>query len=169
MEMIKKLFNPLLISLMTIACGQPETTANGSGNDSQASRISVNYSANDLEKIKWIEGKWKGTYKTKPFYEIYHFPNDTTLEIISYEWNGKDSSKTSKSSVYWKDGAFYLGNELNWKVTEITDSSIFMIPNNKASNEILWKYHDGTSWDAILNSQKETTEYHMQAYDPFSK
>ena len=169
MEFIKKNCNLLLFSMMIVACGQPDINAGESANDSQVSRISINYTANDLDKIKWIQGKWKGTYKTKPFYEIYHFPNDTTLEIISYEWNGKDSSKTSKSSVYWKNGAYYLGDELNWKVTEITDSSIFMIPNNKASNEILWKYHDSTSWDAVLNSQKETTEYHMQAYDPFLK
>ena len=167
MEIKKIIFNLLFLSLIVVSCGHADTSSNPPRNDSSSPQIS--YTANDLDKIKWIEGKWKGTYKTKPFYEIYHFTNDTTLEIISYEWNGKDSSKTSKSLVYWKDGAYYLGEELNWKVTEITDTSIFMVPNNKASNEILWKYNDSTSWDAILNSQKETTEYHMQSFDPFSK
>ena len=167
LEISKKNCHLLLFTLAMTACAPADSSTDRSGNSSHPSGLTVNYTANDLDKIKWIEGKWKGTYKTKPFYEIYHFTNDTTLEIISYEWNGKDSSKTSKSLVYWKDGAYYLGEELNWKVTEITDTSIFMIPNNKASNEILWKYHDSTSWDAILNGQKETTEYHMQSYDPF--
>ncbi|MBC7828357.1 MAG: hypothetical protein H7122_11475 [Chitinophagaceae bacterium] len=159
----------MLISIFTVlGCGQIDSSIKSK--DSTATiPVTISYSMKDLHKLKWIEGKWRGTHHTKPFYEIYRFANDSTLEIISYDWNGKDSSHSSKSRVYWKDGAYYLGDHLNWKVTEITDSSIMMLPNNKASNDILWKYSDSTSWDAILNDKKETSEYHMQAYDPFLK
>lgn len=165
-SMIKQSF-VIVFCILLASCGETVTTGGQNKNDSN-SRDVVSYSLNDLHRIKWIEGKWKGTYKTKPFYEIYQFTNDSTLEIISYEWNGKDSSNSSKSILKWKDGAYYLGDQLNWKVTEITDSSIKMKPINKASNDILWRYNDSTSWDAILNSSKETAEYHMQAYDPFA-
>ena len=165
---MRKQFRLTPICILLLSCGQADSSSE-SKKEKDTIPVSISYSINDLHKIKWIEGKWRGTHNTKPFYEIYQFANDSTLEIISYDWNGKDSSNSSKSKVYWKDGAYYLGEQLNWKVTEITDSSIIMLPNNKASNDIVWKYSDSTSWDAILNSKKETTEYHMQAYDPFLK
>ena len=92
------------------------------------------YGKDDLKKIKWIEGKWKGLYKGEPFYEIYRFVNDSTLETTGYEWDGKDSSKTSLSYVYFKDGAYWLGEEQNWKVVTINENEINMLPNFKACN-----------------------------------
>ena len=78
----------------------------------------------------------------------------------------KTAAKIEEFST-WQDGAYDRAtNEMEGYSRN--GVSIFR-SQNKASNEILWKYHDSTSWDAILNSQKETTEYHMQAYDPFSK
>ncbi len=129
----------------------------------------LNYKKTDLKKIKWIEGKWKGLYNNKPFYEIYQLENHSTLKITSYEWNGTDSSNTSYDYVYWKDGAYYLGKNQNWKVTSITDNEIKMIPNNKASNDITWTYKSKKNWLAVLNSKKGTDTYNMEYFDPFKK
>ena len=137
--------------------------------DGLSSLTQETYKKADLKKIKWIEGKWKGIYQGKPFYEIYEFINDTTLRITSYEWDGKDSSKSSRSFVYWKDGSYYLGDEMNYKVTNISDKEIKMLPNHKANNDILWKYNSNNSWKAILKSSKSATEYHMESFDPFKK
>lgn len=155
-------------SLLVFSCGQLDQNNDRPVDTPGAHDNSISYTRNDLHKLKWIEGKWRGTHRTKPFYEIYHFTNDSTLEIISYDWNGKDSGNSSKTSVHWKNGAYYLGTESKWKVTVITDTTIVMIPHYKASNDIVWKYHDSSSWDAILNTPNETAEYHMQSYDPFS-
>jgi hypothetical protein len=130
---------------------------------------SQQYVKSDLIKIKWIEGKWKGLYKGEPFYEIYQFVNDTTLEITSYEWNGTDSSKSKKSYLYFKDGFYWLGDKQNWKVTSITESEIKMLPNVEAYNDIIWKYTGSFAWDAMLTSKKGTTIYNMQSFDPFKK
>lgn len=128
---------------------------------------SIGYTKNDLIKIRWIEGKWRGMYNGKPFYEIYALVNDSTLEITSYEWNGKDSTKSSKSFVSWKDGAYWLGDQMNYRVVQITDDQIKMLPHYKASNEVLWKYKDKNSWDAILADKNNPNEYHMERFDPF--
>lgn len=129
----------------------------------------IAYNKEDLKKIKWIEGSWKGLYKGEPFYEIYRFVNDSTLESLGYEWNGKDSSKTSRSYLIFRDGAYYLGDKQNYKVVYITDSAINMMPHVEANNEVLWKYRDSTGWDAILKGKKETNIYNMQRFDPFKK
>jgi hypothetical protein len=129
----------------------------------------MQYGKDDLKKIKWIEGKWKGLYKGEPFYEIYRFVNDSVLESIGYEWDGKDSSKTTKSYLYFKDGVYYLGEKQNYKVFSITESEIKMMPNVEAHNDVLWKYRDSTGWDAVLKGEKETNIYNMQHFDPFKK
>jgi len=127
------------------------------------------YDKSDLKKIKWIQGKWKGLYKGEPFYEIYQFVNDTTLEITSYEWNGTDSSKSKKSYVYYKDGLYWLGDKQNWKVVSITATEITMLPNVEAYNDIIWRYKDNLAWDALLKHKNGTTVYNMQSFDPFKK
>ncbi len=128
--------------------------------------IGISYSKNDLNKLRWIQGKWKGMGGDKPFYEIYQLTNDSTLMITSYEWNGKDSSNSSVDFVSWKDNAYYLGKNQNWKVSAITNTAIKMLPV-KASNDITWQFKDSQNWDAILVSNKGTKTYNMQRFDPF--
>jgi len=125
------------------------------------------YTKEDLGKIRWIEGKWKGLYNGQPFYEIYKMVNDSTLEVISYEWDGRDSSKTSRDYVYWKEGNYYLGDKMNYKVIAITDKEIKMKRNINASNDVLWKYNNDTSWIAELEHAKGVTRYDMIKFDPW--
>jgi len=129
----------------------------------------LQYGKDDLKKIKWIEGKWKGLYNGNPFYEIYQFTNDSTLQVTGYEWNGTDSSKSTISPVYFKDGAYWLGEKQNWKVDSITDTQIKMLPNVEANNDIVWRYKDSLHWDAILTSGNGVTTYNMEHFDPFKK
>jgi hypothetical protein len=127
---------------------------------------SSDYKKEDLKKIKWIEGKWKGLYNGQPFYEIYKMLNDSTLEVTTFDWNGKDSSNTDRSHVQWQDGFYYLGKEKNYKAVSITDKEIVMKRNNKANNDVIWRYSDANSWDAILEHNKGVTRYHMERFDP---
>ena len=162
--MRKNMFLYLIIAV--IGCGEAserktETDAH------QASALT--YVKGDLKKIKWIEGKWKGLYNGEPFYEFYRFSNDSTLEITSFDWDGKDSSKTSISYVHYKDGVYYLGDKQNYKVSSITDTEITMLRNVEANNDILWKYRDSTGWDAILTSPNKKVVYNMEYYDPFKR
>lgn len=121
-----------------------------------------------LKKLSWIEGNWKGMDGDKPFYELYRMVNDTTLEIFSYSWNGKDSSESSRSVVGRKNGTYYLGDSLNYKVVALTDSSIFMIPNYKAFNSILWKRVDANKWEAILQAKRGRKVYIMERINHFA-
>jgi hypothetical protein len=132
-------------------------------------KCSISQQANKggLKSLTWIEGNWRGMDGNKAFYEIYHIKDDSTLVITSYEWDGKDSSKTSISSVRRKDGSYYLGDNFNWKVTAISEGSIFMEPVFKASNTILWKKRDQNTWEAILESKGGRKVYVMQRVNHF--
>lgn len=146
----------LCVILLLVSCNTPSTTANS-------------YAKNDLKKIRWIEGNWKGTDGQNPFYEIYKFINDTTIEITSYDWNGTDSSHSATSVLAWKNNHYYLGDSLNYKVVEITDSTISMDPNYKANNSILWKTKNATEWMALLKSKNGDKTYTMERINHFAK
>ncbi len=88
--------------------------------------------------------------------------------ITSYEWNGKDSSKSSADFLTWFADGYFLGKDKNWRVASITDTEIKMLPV-KASNEIVWRFKDSSNWEAILTNKKGSKQYHMERFDPFKK
>lgn len=166
---MKNLSSLILLSIVAIgvSCSteKQKNTEQDTGNTEE--KIAINYVKQDLKKISWIEGNWRGIYEGKYFYELYRFSNDSTLEIISYEWNGQDSSRTSKSHVWWVDNAYYLGDKKNWRVTEISETSIYMLPKNKSSNDILWRFKDNNNWDAILKAPTKENVYLMERVKTF--
>lgn len=122
-----------------------------------------------LKALRWIEGNWKGMDGTNPFYEIYKLRDYSTLIITSYEWNGKDSSKTSTATLKRKDGSYYLGDQYNWKVTALAEDTVFMEPVFRASNTIQWKKRDKNTWEAILESRSGRKTYLMERVNHFGK
>lgn len=122
-----------------------------------------------LKKLAWIEGNWMGKDGQTPFYEIYRMVNDTTLEVVSYDWVNGDSTHSSRSYLSWQDGAYYLGEQRNWKVTGITDTSIRMAPQGTASNTILWRRKDANHWEAVLGTKAGDKTYSMERIAHFPK
>jgi len=116
----------------------------------------------DLSKAKWLKGCWQGEFKDQPFYEAYQFPNDSTICIVSFHWDGKDTSGSSEAYLQWENGSYYLGDSLNWKVTSIDSFSIRMIPHHKSQNKILWTYVDSDTWVAVLSDPRKTVAYVMK-------
>jgi len=44
------------------------------------------FTAVDLQKLRWIEGTWRGTGDVdKPFFERYRFENNSVLAVDSFE------------------------------------------------------------------------------------
>jgi hypothetical protein len=156
----------ILLSAVCFNCSNAEQS-NDQTNNLKPADSSI-YKKSDLQKIKWIEGKWRGMYKGQPFYEIYKMINDSILEVISFEWNGKDSSKTSRDLLYWKDGSYYLGEGETYKVIAISDKEISMKRNIKTSNDVLWRYNNDTSWIAELAQAGGVTKYDMIKFDPWA-
>jgi hypothetical protein len=148
--MKSKIFPFLMLTLLSFKCSLSQDASKGK-----------------LKALNWIEGNWKGMDGSNPFYEIYKIKNDSTLVITSYEWNGRDSSKTSISSLRRRDGSYYLGDNFNWKVIDISEGSIFMEPVFKAVNTILWKKKDQNTWEAILESKNGRKVYVMERVSHF--
>lgn len=134
--------------LIVIGCG-----GKTSDSQDQAKPTPAKLAASDLEKLRWIEGTWRGTGGgvEKPFFERYRFENATTLAVDSFE-NEKLEKVTETTLFELKDGEFGGGNEgSRWVVTAIDDNSITFAPVVKARNSFIWRRDSKDSWTAILS------------------
>ena len=103
----------------------------------------------DLQKLRWIEGSWRGSGVDQPFFfERYRFESDTTLAVDSL----KDDKVTDTTLFVLKDGEFGGGSEgSRWVVTAIDDNSITFDPVTKANNSFRWQRETKDSWKAVLS------------------
>jgi hypothetical protein len=89
--------------------------------------------AEDLKKLRWIEGTWRGTGVSQPaFFERYRWENDTTLAVDSFE-NEKLEKVTDTTRFELKDGEFGGGSEgALYVATALDDNAITFAPVVKA-------------------------------------
>ncbi len=132
--------------LIVIACGGKAV-----GNQEQSKPTGAKLTAADLQKLRWIEGTWRGTGDTdKPFFERYSFVDATTLASDSFE-NEKVDKVSDTTLFELKDGEFGGGSEgSRWVATAIDDNSITFAPVTKARNSFIWRRESKDVWTAII-------------------
>src|SRR5262245_21768088 len=65
----------------------------------------------DLQKLRWIEGTWRGTGDVdKPFFERYRFESDSVLAVESFA-DETLAQVTDTTRFELKDGEFGGGSE----------------------------------------------------------
>ena len=103
--------------------------------------------AADLQKLRWIEGSWRGTgVNQPPFFEGYRFETDTTLAVDHFE-DESLRKVTSTSRYELKNGEF---RDDRYVATALDDSSISFGPLRAGSNSVSWKRESKDSWTAHL-------------------
>jgi hypothetical protein len=106
----------------------------------------------DLQKLRWIEGTWRGTGGgVPPFVERYKFESDSVLAVEGLEGENFDKV-TDVTRFELKDGQFGGGSEgSRWAATSIDDKQITFEPVTKARNSFRWERETENSWKAILS------------------
>lgn len=137
--------------IFVLVCAVTVSTALAQGTATQSSRPKK-ISAQELKKLRWIEGTWKGTGDVdKPFYERYYFENDTTLVVESYS-DETLSTVTDVTRFVLKDGQFGNGGEgSRWAATELDEGSITFAPIVQARNSFRWQRESKDLWKAVLD------------------
>jgi hypothetical protein len=110
------------------------------------------FSAADLEKIRWIEGTWRGSGDAAPFYERYRFESGTTLAVDNFT-DEKLTTIDDTTRFELKDGDFTNGgggDGARWIATAIDYQGINFAPLAKAKNSFRWQRESDQSWTAIL-------------------
>jgi hypothetical protein len=122
--------------------------------------------ATDLAKLRWIEGTWRGTGDVEaPFYERYHFENESTLVVESFD--DETLSKINDVTRFeLKDGQFgNSGEGSRWTATELNDDSVTFTPVARAKNSFRWQKESEGKWKAILDwPSTETSPSRQRVY-----
>jgi len=109
------------------------------------------FSASDLEKLRWVEGTWRGSGDVDaPFFERYRFENETTLAVDAFT---DETLKTVEDTTRFelKDGQFTNGGEgSRWIATTIDYQGVTFEPLVKAKNSFRWQRESDNTWTAIL-------------------
>lgn len=105
----------------------------------------------DFKRLKFLEGKWRGTgYKT-PFFESYRFVNDSTIESST-----SDDVTVAKlepgSKIVFRNGSIYSEKDgrANWAVTRI-DQDGFRFTAINRPGFFVWKGVKPNEWTALLS------------------
>lgn len=117
----------------------------------QQQPVAKKISIADLQKLRWIEGTWRGTgVNQAPFFERYRFESDTTLAVDSFD-DEKVTKVTDTTRFELKDGEFGGGSSgSRYVATVLDDNSITFEPALKARNSFVWKRESKDSWTAII-------------------
>ena len=104
--------------------------------------------AADLQKLRWIEGSWRGTGGgVPPFFERYRFENPTSLIVESLE----NDKVTSTSRYELRNGELGSGTDASRAVaTALDESSVtfaFVAPNRGGFK---WERVNDKQWRAVL-------------------
>jgi hypothetical protein len=108
------------------------------------------FSVADLEKLRWIEGTWRGTGDAAPFFERYRFENGSTLAVESYT-DEKLTTVEDTTRFELKDGDFTNGGDgSRWIATMIDYQGVNFDPLVKAKNSFRWQRENDKTWTAIM-------------------
>jgi hypothetical protein len=132
----------------TIACAGSGTTNTQTPAAAPASTVTPKtVTTAELQKLKWIEGTWRGTGQTQPpFFERYRFENDSTL--VMEELADESLSKVNKTTRYeLKDGRFGTERAV---ATALDDTSVTFSPLIAGRNSFTWQSESKDTWKAIL-------------------
>ncbi|MCC7467543.1 MAG: hypothetical protein IT261_14775 [Saprospiraceae bacterium] len=140
--MTKHLF--IILSILSLSACKEEPVLPGDPNNPPA------YSKADLKKLKWIEGNWKSDVGGQGFYQQYAFPTDSTLEILSYQFDGKDTSANTITTLYWSNQHLYMGPNKEWVGVLLTDNALQLSPTRAGWHTINWTYDkEKGTWTAV--------------------
>jgi hypothetical protein len=109
------------------------------------------FSVSDLEKLRWIEGTWRGTGDVEaPFFERYRFENATTLAVDSFTDAGLTKVEDT-TRFELKEGRFGNGGEgAQWTASSIDYQGVNFVPTVKARNSFRWQRESDNTWTAII-------------------
>jgi hypothetical protein len=148
----------MLISGSSFACAQSNNSAG-----------KTNFTKADFEKLRWLEGTWRGSDGNgqNPFFERYRFVGDGKIEIDSFS-DSTLSKVGSQSSVYLENSEIIHKNgRMLWRVNKLDGSLIEFAPKEKATNFFAWQKESADVWLARLagkDAQGKSTEkvYRME-------
>ena len=121
--------------------------------------VPAKFALADFQSLRYLEGMWKGMQANgSPFYESYHFINDSTV-LKANHTDSTFKTKSDSSLVVFRNGAVLdSGFSGNIYTAEKLDSS--MVDFRAGPNyHFTWTRQSNDAWKAVLyNRQPDGTD-----------
>jgi hypothetical protein len=155
----------VMLSLLACSKKDAETPpADFSTPGAPAQPMPAKFSLADFGQLRYLEGTWRGTMENgKPFYESYHFVNDSTV----FQANHTDSTfqtKSDSSLIIFRGGAVtdssfsgktYTAEKLDSSIVDFRASPTYHFAFTRESND---------AWTARLFSKQDAGPERVTTY-----
>ena len=176
------------VGVMALACSTPEVnkvsntaSRNTSADPTTAAQAQPldavamptplkNVTAADVEKLKWLEGTWRGMDGDKPFFERYEFEG-STLVVTGLKQDGTPDGEPGKFEL--KNGEFGKTESGNRSAaSELNEKVVQFVPVPPDRGNMFRFENEGDHWNAILewparrDSPARQKVYRMEPWTP---
>lgn len=136
-----------MVCVLSLASCSQSTSSNNS-----AAKPGKSFTAADIEKIKWLQGTWRGMDGDKPFYESYKFEG-TTMIVQGIKEDFSNDGEPGRYELL--NGEFGKGEgDKRTAASEITADYIQFVPAIAGkSNNYRFTHLPNGNWQALLEWQ----------------
>ena len=140
----------LVVSFIAASCGDAQVAKPDAQPPVTHSTPSKKFTADDVAKLKWIEGTWRCMNGDKPFYERYKI-EETAMVVESLKADGSVDGKPERFEL--QDGEFGKDEGDQRSVaSEITADYIQFVPAvGGKTNSFRFERQPNDTWRAVLD------------------
>ncbi len=118
--------------------------------------------SNQISKLTWLTGSWKGMYNGKPFYESWRKFSDKVLVNFSIDIKDKDTVVKEETAIVFTGSKTIFGKKGEWVLKRVmSNEMMFECDTCKFSNRIIFLRTNDDHWFTILQHPKSTMYYDM--------
>jgi hypothetical protein len=104
----------------------------------------------EFQALRWLEGRWRGTHAGEPFYQSYHFRNDSTIDTRTFGDSSFHEASDSGTIVLENGVIKNRGGGAEWEATSLDSRTIHFEPAKQAQNSFTWHRISRTQWSATI-------------------
>ena len=151
---------PLLFTLWTLsACSSPDRTTTESTQPRE-------FSQEEFDAWRWMEGSWMVTDDVIRFYESYQYLNDSTIQILYFFDDSTLTNATDTVSVVFTRGNIYYHDDDDVSVATRGDSvSLEFVALENVEFSFSWFRETADLWRLSVQAG-DSNEYRLERITP---
>src|SRR5688572_9704173 len=132
----------LLAAIASGACGRdaPEPPA----------VVPASVAPAQFRSLAWLEGRWRGTDGSAPFYEEYRVSDDSTIRKFDYP-DSTFSAPSDSGAIRLRGDTVFSGSPpMQWVAVALDSTRVTFEPWRGAANAFTWERDQAGGWSATL-------------------
>lgn len=151
----------ILLSLccLSLACKQNK------GQEGVAAKDGITpITKSSIKKLDWTVGNWRCQMGELDFYQLHEYVNDSTIKVLTYKIQGKDSIQSQAEYLRWSEGKIRFGANGAWEATTINENEMYLSPVYPGGNNITWQRGSNKDeWHVtMLNTTNNNRQFQMK-------